>query len=105
MSAGTLACSKCGGPLAETLPGYRCDRCGQTFETSKGLAYYRLGEPERPPAENPDVSPGGYWKRIVPVSSPTAEVEAANHAPGDARCNFCDGPMPCYCHPTESPDG
>jgi|GEM_PF-7108006 len=20
-------------------------------------------------------------------------------SPGDARCNFCDGPMPCYCEP------
>lgn len=24
--------------------------------------------------------------------------------PGDARCNFCNGPMPCYCAPPSGPE-
>jgi hypothetical protein len=70
---------------------YECDRCHGVFDS-------RRDEPEvRGPSHSSPDGLARYYCRAC--RRERDEAYAALEAEAPARCNFCDGPMPCDCEP------
>jgi SAM-dependent methyltransferase len=91
-----LACPHCGGALASTAAGARCDRCGTDFATaSSGQLDLRLRHPQRRQLDLtlgvPLDTAGVDWGRLRPNPAPEIDVSRVDgpcHLPRDLRSWF-----------------
>jgi len=91
-----LACPHCGGALARSAAGARCDRCGTEFATApSGQLDLRLRHPQRRQLDLtlgvPLDTAGVDWGRLPPNPAPEIDVSRVAgpcHLPRDLRSWF-----------------
>jgi SAM-dependent methyltransferase len=91
-----LACPHCGGAMARTTAGARCDRCGVDFgRAASGQLDLRLRHPQARRLdlvlEAPLDAGGVQWDRLRPDLAPEVDVSRVRgpcHLPQDLRTYF-----------------